>query len=312
MPETRRVLLLFLDGVGIGPADPAVNPFLSAALPNLRSLLPAGIPTLDGQAVSSPAGTTSIVLPLDPLMGVAGHPQSGTGHTALLTGRNAAALYGRHFGPWVPVPLRPIMMSENVLIRAVEAGLKATFANAYPRRYMERAWTKRPAGPPLAAQGAGLLERDETHLALGEAVASEILNDLWRTRLEIHDMPLVTPAKAGENLARIAASADLTLFAHYATDTAGHTQSMEGGIAALEKVDAFLSGLLPSLPDDTLLAVASDHGNIEDTSRGHTLNPTFNLLHGPGASTVARGLTAITDLAPALLSFLGVEDRSAD
>ena len=73
----------------------------------------------------------SVVIPLDPLLGVGGLPQSGTGHAALLTGRNAAALYGRHFGPWVPVPLRPLVMEENVLSRAQALGASCAFANAW-------------------------------------------------------------------------------------------------------------------------------------------------------------------------------------
>jgi len=237
-------------------------------------------------------------------MDTPGLPQSGTGHTALLTGENAARLYGRHFGPWVPVPLRALMMGKNILSMAGESGFSCAFANAYPRKYRQLAWTKRPAGPPLAAHGAGLLTRSEVELSNGDALSSEILNTAWRTRLGLPGIPEITAEMAGRNLARISRQASLTFFAHYGTDTAGHERSLSTGVAALERVDAFLGGLIPNLSPHTLLVLASDHGNIEDVTAGHTRNPTLNLLMGPGAHLLAAALTRITDLSPALLAYL--------
>jgi hypothetical protein len=235
-----------------------------------------------------------------------GLPQSGTGQTALLTGRNAAVLYGRHFGPWVPVPLRPLMMKENVLSKARAKGISCAFANAYPSQYHHLAWSKRPAGPPLAAKGAGLLTRHEDHLAKGTAISSEILNSAWRSRLGFHHIPEITPEEAGRNLARISNGVDLTLFAHYATDTAGHERKMSSAVAALERVDLFLKGLLPRLEPDTLLVVASDHGNIEDVTRGHTQNPVLGILVGPGAGKLAENVSSITEVCGSILTVLGL------
>jgi len=240
-------------------------------------------------------------------MGVEGLPQSGTGQTALFTGENAAGLYGRHFGPWVPVSLRPLLMERNLLSRGRSHGLVCAFANAYPSRFMDLAWSRRPAGPPLAAHAAGVFTRTERELARGEAVSSEIVNTAWRDRLGLDYLPEVSPEAAGRNLAGISREADLTFFAHYSTDTAGHRRSMDAAVRALELFDEFLGGLVPALAPDTLLILASDHGNIEDVSQGHTLNPTFNLLAGPGAAEMASGLVRITDLADAVLRRLGVD-----
>jgi 2,3-bisphosphoglycerate-independent phosphoglycerate mutase len=237
-------------------------------------------------------------------MGIEGLPQSGTGQTALFTGENAAALFGRHFGPWVPVPLRPLLMRENILCRAQAEGVRCAFANAYPSQFIRLASTKRPAGPPLAAHGAGLLTRTEVELARREAISSEILNTAWRTRLGLADLPEITPDEAGRTLARIATEAELTLFAHYSTDSAGHTRSMEAAVHSLERVDAFLAGLIPALPPETLLVLASDHGNIEDISQGHTRNPTFGLLWGPGAKKLGAGLSSITEIPRLILGHL--------
>ena len=77
---TPRVVLLFLDGVGIGPADPEVNPFPRSRLPVLRGLLD-DVPTLEQLELG---GTAARSFPLDANLGVDGIPQSGTGQTALL------------------------------------------------------------------------------------------------------------------------------------------------------------------------------------------------------------------------------------
>jgi hypothetical protein len=202
------------------------------------------------------------------------------------------------------VSLRPILIQENLLCMAQAQGIRCAFANAYPSQFIRLAWTKRPAGPPLAAHGAGLLTRTEVELARGEAVSSEILNTAWRTRLGLADLPEITPAEAGLTLARIAAKAELTFFAHYSTDTAGHTRSMEAAVEALERVDAFLAGLIPALPHGTLLVLASDHGNIEDISQGHTRNPTLGILCGPDAGALGAGLSSITEIPRLILGYL--------
>jgi hypothetical protein len=298
----QRVVLVFLDGVGVGPADRAHNPFLSARMPWLSEAL-GRMPTLDEPA---PAGEEAAVAPLDATLGIEGTPQSGTGQTALLTGRNAARRFGRHFGPWTPVALRPLLQAESLLRVALAAGLDTEFANAYPASWPGERSARRLAAPPLAAQSAGLLTRHHEDLARGDAVASEIVNTGWRTHLGHVSLPDPSPAQAGGNLARIARGARLTFFAHYSTDHAGHRGGMDGAVQALERVDAFLGGLLTALDSDTVVLVASDHGNIEDTRGGHTRNPALGLVVGPQARQRATELGSIMDVAGAVLRWLGV------
>jgi bisphosphoglycerate-independent phosphoglycerate mutase (AlkP superfamily) len=69
-------------------------------------------------------------------------------------------------------------------------------------------------------------------------------------------------------------------------------------------VDAFLGGFLSAGNPRTLLVLASDHGNIEDLSTGHTTNPTLAILAGSGASELRKKLTYLTDVAPMILSYL--------
>ena len=116
----KRVLFIFLDGVGIGPEDPDRNPFLVANLPTLRKICGGAIPSLDdaGRCVINPS-PTAVVVGLDAVLGVSeGIPQSGTGQAALLTGENAPAAFGRHFGPWVPSRLRDMVAESNLFRRA--------------------------------------------------------------------------------------------------------------------------------------------------------------------------------------------------
>jgi hypothetical protein len=301
-----RVLFIFLDGVGIGRPDPDTNPFLQSRLPTLQGLLGGELPHLD-----RPEATHGecMAFPLDARLGVKGLPQSGTGHTSLLTGENGPALYGRHFGPWVPVRLRPVVEKRNFLTRALARGYRCVFANAYPKEYADSPWARRPAGPPLAAMASGLLTRDAGALARGEAVSSEIVNSAWRTRLGYENILEITPQEAGRNLGRLSGQADLTFFAHYGTDYAGHRGRMPGSVRALERVDAFLEGVLEASPGDTLIVLTSDHGNIENVLGGHTLNPVLTLLRGPGAPELREGLRSITDIPHLILSSLSRDGR---
>jgi len=260
------------------------------------------LPTLDEPLVE---GSGAIAFPLDATLDTEGTPQSGTGQTALLTGASAAELYGRHFGPWVPVRLRTMVEETSVLRRAQESGHEVAFANAYPKGWPGPRGGRRIAGPPLAARGAGLLTRHEEALVAGRAVSSEIVNDGWREHLGHEGLPEISASGAGENLGRLSLDHDLTLFAHYATDTAGHRGGMDGAVAALERVDAFLAGLLETLPSDADVLIVSDHGNIEDVRGGHTRNPVLGVALGPHAER-ARGMTDLRQVTDLLLASLAL------
>jgi hypothetical protein len=332
-----RVLMVFVDGVGLGEDDAAVNPFLNARIPVLTSLAGDRQLTRGNAPAHAAAGSIAAV---DALLGVAGVPQSGTGQAALLTGVNVIAVHGRHFGPWVPARLQRAVRERSVLAVARARGYRVAFANAYPeeviarsaaaacdpvralppadrqqgaastaaarRERRRRAPSFLRAGPPLAALGAGALTRHAAALARGEAVASEIVNDGWREILGRHDLPAVDAATAGRNLALIAGAHDLTLFAHYATDYAGHRQDMAAAVQALERLDEFLGGVLDQLPSDALLFLVSDHGNIEDVRVGHTRNPAIAIVAGQGHALAARRLRALTDVAPTVLDVLAL------
>ena len=78
-----RVLLFFVDGVGLGDDDASTNPFLSATLPTLHGLL--GVDRIT-RATAPVHGLRASLVAVDATMGVDGTPQSGTGQASLLTG----------------------------------------------------------------------------------------------------------------------------------------------------------------------------------------------------------------------------------
>jgi hypothetical protein len=302
-----RLLFVFLDGVGIGEPDPSRNPFATAKLPTLKGLLGGRLPYLPEPRVEGHGGRPAAAFPLDACLGLPGLPQSGTGQASLLTGQNAAVLFGRHFGPWVPVALRPLVRDGSLLRTARAQGAAVAFANAYPLSWQRRPRLRRIAAPPLAALGADALTRSQRQLALGQAVSSEIVNDVWQEHWPEAGIPSVSAREAGLTLGRLAGSHDLTFYAHYATDTAGHRGDARQCEAALERVDRFLDGVLAALPPDHLLLVASDHGNLEDLEAGHTRNPALGLLVGPHAPERSRELESLVDVAGAVAGWRSEE-----
>jgi len=310
------VLFVFVDGVGLGPAADT-NPFTAARIPTLESLLDGRRPY---DSAAPYHGAAASLIGIDATHGAPGTPQSGTGHTTLLTGVDAVQRFGRHYGPWVPTALRPLVVRRSILAVAAAAGRRVAFANAYPEEVMARIPRDVPleeavrsrrlgplrAGPPLAALGAGLLTRHTPELERGDAVSSEIVNDGWIERLGRTSLPRPTPREAGQSLARIAAGHDLTLYAHYSPDYVGHRGTWDEAVAALEVFDGFLGGVLDGLPADVLLVVASDHGNVEDVSREHTRNPALGVIAGAGHEAVAGAIAGLADVSVAILRVLGL------
>lgn len=308
MAERYRVLFVFVDGVGLGPDLPDRNAMVDH-MPALTTRL--GAPPI--AATAPHAGPLVTLLPIDAVLGHDGLPQSGTGQATLLTGIDAIAAHGRHFGPWVPTRLRPAVRSGSILAAARAAGLDAAFANAYPEEILHQLhdtgrrtppWLR--AGPPLAAIGADLLVRHTPELIRGDALASEITNDAWRERLGRTAVPAIDPPTAARNLLRIAERHDLTLFAHYSTDYAGHRRDIEAARTAITRLDEFLGTLIDLLPDDLTAIVASDHGNVEDTSTAHTRNPAICLIAGSARHDIDPMPTRLTDIAPMVLRLLGL------
>lgn len=303
----RHLLFIFLDGVGIGPAEDAVNPFVRAPIPTLRSLADRVWPTLDGAPLARQSGPSSLV-PADARLGVPGLPQSGTGTTTLLTGINVAAMLGRHAGPYPPAAVRPLLAEHGLFAEVVrQAGAGAVaFANAYPPFFFERLERRsaRRTTTTQAALAAGVRLRGLEDLLAGRALSADITSGWWHRMAP--EVPRVAPRAAGQRLGRLAMSHVLTIFEFFRTDHLGHRPNLAAAYALLEEVDEMIAGALETLdPQTSLLVVASDHGNCEDLSTtDHTLNPVPIVLRGLGHAEVAARIQTLPDVAPALLAWL--------
>jgi hypothetical protein len=311
------VLIVFADGVGLGADDPATNPVVRFGLPRTAEL--AGVRCL------SLADAGGRLTALDASLGVDGLPQSATGQATLLTGVNAAAHLGRHWGPYAGAALRPLLSRGTWWHDVGAAGGRATLANAYPERYLQRArsGTGRMGAFARSATLAGLTLRDAADLTAGAAVSAFITNEGWRDILAYPDVPDATPEQAGENLGRLAATHDLTVFDFYATDIAGHRQDWQAAEKWLDALDLLAATAFAALAAGDTLLLVSDHGNLEDLSTGHhTRNPALGLWlgavpwsdasHRAGGSGPAHRLAAphsLTEIAPALRALLGFSSR---
>ena len=306
-----RVLMLFLDGVGIGKKDPDVNPFLTARLPALRSLFDGELPTLRNRRLSS---RYALVFPLDSTCGIPGLPQSGTGQTSLFTGENGPGLIGKHFGPYPYSTLKPVIEEKNIFRRLLQAGKSPYFANAFPQRFFDYAklHKSRLTVTTLSCLYAGVPLLRAEDLRAGRGLSADITNAGWR-QLGYPDIAPIEPAEAGRRLARLTANHDFVLFEYWKTDHAGHSQSMNEAIHVLEVFDSMLVGVIEGLDiQSTLLIITSDHGNIEDIStKSHTRNPVPVVLFGHRFDEVASLLQGsgrrpanLSKVTPALLRFL--------
>jgi 2,3-bisphosphoglycerate-independent phosphoglycerate mutase len=291
--------------VGLGPDDPAVNPFARAHAPTLAAL--AGSPWLAGLAERREARRT--VLAVDPTLGAASLPQSATGQTTLLTGRDAVAAMGRPYGPWPGPTLRRLLEDGNLFHDGRRQG-GAALANAYPQVYLDalahprgRHRRARASTAMVAAGAAGLPWADLDARARGRAVAA----DLDGSGLQgIH--PAGGGADTEREARRLAALAGEHAFSYldvWITDRAGHRADLALAVDVVERLDRFVAALWGALPDHVTLLVTSDHGNLEDASvPRHSRAPVPLIALGPRAAAFA-GVRDLRDVAPAVRAAWG-------
>lgn len=288
------VLLLFVDGVGLGEPDPEKNPLVRARLNRLR--LAQGFPAPD---------PTALLVPTDACMGVAGLPQSATGQTSILAGVNASAVVGRHINGYCTKSLAALLDGRSVFSRVKAGGGDATYANAFTPRFLEK--------PPrflsvstVAVTQAGLRLRTLEDLARGEALFHDFTNRLLPERGCY--LPPITPHQAGARLAAITTAHAFTMYEHFLTDLVGHAQDMVRAVEVLENLESLLDSALAHLDlSANTVILTSDHGNVEDLStKRHTLNPVPTLLWGKGSSDLAAAIRDLSDITPAILRHLDV------
>lgn len=301
------ILMVFIDGFGLGSSDAAINPFMAADLPFLKWLLGGKFLTGDdiGAGISFPG---VVVKPTDATLGVAGIPQSATGQTVLFTGINAPLLAGRHVNGFPTKFLREILNQNNIFKAINQSGKQAVFANTFTNEYFEAVergkWRHSVTTTAAMAGGCRLLTIPD--LLNGQAVFQDITNEILRERG--YDVPLLEPETAAGYLLNQAARNDFTLFEYFQTDHCGHAQDWNLALTLLNRLDRFLGVVNQGLKDLNLtLLIVSDHGNIENLSiKTHTLNPVPTIAVGSDAYRFSE-VNSLLDICPIILEYLRVE-----
>lgn len=300
-----RVLFVFLDGVGLGPSG-ATNPFATTRLPVFEALAGGAPWTADAAPHTE---SHHVFRPLDATLGVEGLPQSGTGQATLFTGINCANVVGRHFGPFPHSATYPVLARENLFrkIQQVNGHAAPAFANAYPPRFFEHARRRRRwTVTTRCCTEADVPIRDLAALRAGRALTADLTGHGWAPLG--HDVPPISEEEAGRRLVNLSRSHPLTLYEYFLTDKAGHGRIDRPAADVLRALDRFFQALLDGMnPDEELLLVTSDHGNLEDLSRKtHTRHPVPLIAYGRGAHHLARA-TGIGDVTPLLVRLLAAD-----
>ena len=301
MIGANRVALLFVDGLGWGPADPGTNPCWTYGGALLRWPERAG--EEPGEPVAVASGGWAV--PLDACLGVDGLPQSATGQTTLLTGKNAQAVQGHHLSGFPGPTLRPLLLEHSVLRQVRDRGLRPVFFNTYrsPFFKLPRQRKLRMSATTIANLAAGLPFFDVPDMTAGRSLYQDFTGAELR---ELgFDAPQLTPAEAGAILARNLPDYDFLLYEYFLTDKAGHLGDRAAVEEQLQRFDGFLRAVLSCRPADALVLVCSDHGNVEDaTVKTHTRQPVPLAAWGPQAREFVTGLTRLDQVTPAIVDLL--------
>jgi len=283
-----RVLLIFIDGLGLGPSDSPCNP-LARFSPSVLNCYSDRL---------GPLPRDGICIPVDTGLSVDGIPQSATGQATLFTGVNAAQLLGRHLCGFPNQELRNLLAQESFVQRLRKRNYSVHFANTYTPAFFEN----RPRWVSVTTsvcESAGLRLN-----VLSDLLAERSLYMDFTNRLLIsggHIVPAWTPEKAGHVLVEQAKLHDVCFYEYFLSDVAGHRGTPEENETVVRELDQFLSHVVARLDlEDTSLIITSDHGNIEDSCvPGHTANPVPGLFWGPvRANLDGRSRLDLTEIAP--------------
>lgn len=297
-------ILIFVDGLGWGPPDPATNPQQAYGGDVFRFGEVA--PALAGPVPCAAGGWARAI---DAVLGVPGVPQSATGQTTLLSGVNAQATIGRHLTGFPNEALRGILREHSLLLQLARRGVPARFLNAFRPRFwelpVEKQWTLSATTVANLAAGLPFFTLDD--VAAGRSLYQDFTNAELIARG--FDVPPLAARQAGGVLGRAAREGGgFTLFEYFLSDKAGHTGESTVIAGELTRLDEFVCATLEELAGElaagcALVLLTSDHGNLEDaTTRRHTTNPVPLLAWGAGAHDLAASVTRLDQVTPAIVA----------
>ncbi|MCW7467092.1 metalloenzyme [Leptospira levettii] len=308
------IFYVFLDGVGIANYDPKTNPFSRFAKGFLAPV--GGISKFD---LDLPVNANHIhYLKTDAHMGVPGLPQSATGQTALWTGIPGPKVLGRHVSGFPTITLRKIIAKYSLIKVLNEKGILSDFLNCFSPPYLKHVEEK----PKLVsastlvqlASGRPLKNFEDLRSERGlyMDLTHEIMGTLGIDMLKEGD-PLLEkrdPYLLGTKCFQQFSNYQLTLYEYFLTDKVGHAMDWEKAEKVISNLEAFFKGLLTNLnPNEDLLIVSSDHGNMEDLSqKNHTENPAATILYGKDADRFAENIHSLADIVPEIYKTFGLEE----
>lgn len=278
------MIFLFIDGVGLREraADNPVNPEVCPALCRL----------IEHHSK-----------PIDACLGVEGLPQSATGQATMFTGINCAAAMGRHCEGFPGPNLRQLIQENNLFLQLRRRNLSVAFADAYLVDSVDDLAARRfKSVTTVMALTTPETLRTTDDLATNRAVLQDLTRETIQERYP--DIPVITPMRAAEHLASIAAQNDFTLYEFFQTDVSGHSMDYARACAVLRTYDRFLDSLLQLAEvGDFTLVMTADHGNIESIlDRGHTTNPVPFIAVGPKEQMIRERVSSLVDVTPAVLA----------
>jgi 2,3-bisphosphoglycerate-independent phosphoglycerate mutase len=282
--NNKHVILLFIDGVGIGDNEPDFNPCASSETGIFNSVpLPLG----------------GFKVGLDANLNTDGLPQSATGQTAIYTGMNTAQLIGRHLFGFPNNPLRTLLATESLFVKLTEQGKTCRFLNAFRPLFFtspEIFKDMRMSATTEMNRAAGLPFNTIHEIKKGRALYHDYSNRVLR---DLHfKMPEFSASDAAETMLNVSHEFDLLLYEYFETDRAGHDRDLKNAIFEIHKVEKLIVEIIKRINlIDTILIVISDHGNIEDLrTKSHTRNPAFCAVWNNGDEKALLSLKSITDI----------------
>lgn len=277
----KKLLMIFVDGLGLGAHDIINNPLAGSATPYLSKLLEGGRLTEEWSGFH---GETLSLGSLDSTLGVPGLPQSATGQTSLFTGENAPQKLGYHLNGFPNAPLQEMLRENNILGQLKQKGLGVSFLNAYRpsffSKHLPRRLPSRYSCSTLMTYFAGAKFRTLQDLQEGRAVYMDITNQLLRQMG--YEVDSITPAEAAKRLVHLSQQYRFSLFEYFLTDIVGHQKDQEKASHIISTLDQLIGHIIQQINlQETLVLLTSDHGNLEELNHGrHTRNPVPLLLAG--------------------------------
>ncbi|MFH0734423.1 MAG: metalloenzyme [bacterium] len=290
----RNVLLIFLDGVGIGEEDFENNPFYKYPFKTFSSIF-NNIPNKNNPILIN---NDKYLFPTDALLGIEGLPQSGTGQTSIFCGVNAQQIVGKHFGPFPYSTLLPVIENDNIFNCLIKKNKKAAFANAFPQIFFDyiNEGKRRLSVSSLSCLYSGIPLFTFNDLLNGNALSAEIDNFRWVTKLN-YNLPIIEPEKAAQRLLYLTEQNNFVLFEYFYSDHLGHGRLTDNFQNILKTLDDFLYYILSNYNNNTTVIICSDHGNLEDLSiKTHTLNPCLTIAAGKNSDIAFKQIKDISQI----------------